>query len=77
MSARDARMRAISEAFSSILAIKLNAWENQFLKKILKDRDIELVYIWRVLLFQSISTFLLWMAPCLVSVTTISVFTVV
>ena len=75
MAARDSRMKMTSEAFSSILAIKLNAWEEQFLDKLLGARAEELRHVWSVLLVMAFNIFLLWLAPGVVSVVTIATFT--
>lgn len=71
MEFKDLRMRSMSEVFGSMLIVKLNAWEDKFSVKILDSREEELKYVWINLLNAALSIFLLWMAPCLVSVTTI------
>eukprot|EP01034_Spumella_vulgaris_P032541 gene32542-40153_t len=68
---KDARMKASSEAFGSILTIKLNCWEERFMNSIRACRTEELRYIWQNLLIAAVNICLLWMAPCIVSVCTI------
>jgi ABC-type multidrug transport system fused ATPase/permease subunit len=41
-------MKATSEVFGSMLAVKLNAWEERFLMKISAARADELVHVWQV-----------------------------
>lgn len=75
MEARDKRMKTTSEVFTSLLAIKLNVWEEKFREKILGERAVELKHIWTVFFVIAFNIFLLWMAPCLVSVATVTCFT--
>jgi ABC-type multidrug transport system fused ATPase/permease subunit len=72
MKLRDERMKQIGEMLSSMLTVKLNVWEHSFQKRILDIRTEELSYIWTVFRIQAVNICLLWMAPCIVSVVTIS-----
>jgi ABC-type multidrug transport system fused ATPase/permease subunit len=72
---KDNRMKLTSEVFGSILVVKLNAWEDDFYEKILGLRREELKHIWTSLFIAAINICLLWMAPCVVSVSTITVYT--
>lgn len=74
MKSKDNRMKYIGEVLHSILTVKLNVWEERFQQKILSIRDEELKHIWSVLLLAALNICLLWMAPCVVSVVTISVY---
>ena len=58
-----------------MLTIKLNAWEGQFEEKILESRNEELRHVWTVLLISAMNVFLLWIAPSMVSVSTIAIYT--
>jgi hypothetical protein len=75
MHAKDNRMKNIGEIFKSLLTIKLNSWEAKFQAKVLDSRDEELQHVWTLLMLYSVNVFLLWMAPNVVAVATISVFT--
>lgn len=72
---KDKRMKLSSEVFNSILNIKFNAWEDNFLQKILDLRLEELKHVWRFLFIAAINVYLLWMAPYVVSVSTITFYT--
>ena len=72
--AKDARMADVSGCFSSSLVIKLNSWEKNFITQIFASRNEELKHVWTVLLLSAVNICLLWLAPCLVSVGTISTY---
>jgi len=67
-------MADVSGCFSSSLVIKLNSWESNFMQQIFTSRNEELRHVWTVLLLSAINICLLWLAPCLVSVGTISTY---
>ena len=71
MAAKDIRMKVCAEVFGSMLSIKLNAWEERFQAKILEARREELAHVWDVFITSAYNIFLLWLAPCVVSVVTI------
>eukprot|EP01035_Chromulina_nebulosa_P017141 gene17141-22655_t len=75
MDQKDKRMKLTSEVFGAMLIVRLNAWEDNFQQRILDIREKELLYIWRSLWIAAINICLLWMAPCIVSVSTIIVYT--
>ena len=69
---KDVRMEHISSWLNSSLVIKLNGWEDETKKVVLEAREAELVSIWTVLLISAVNICLLWLAPCIVSVSTIT-----
>lgn len=69
---KDKRMECIGAWLNNPLVIKLNTWEEEHKRKITEARDKELVHIWTVLLIAAVNICLLWLAPCLVSVSTIT-----
>lgn len=71
MTAKDERMKVTAECFGAMLTIKLNAWEHKFQERILKCREEELRHVWTMLYISAFNICLLWMAPCVVSVSTI------
>ncbi|KAI4382506.1 hypothetical protein MLD38_008463 [Melastoma candidum] len=70
MEAKDARIKATSEALKSMRIIKLHSWELSFLKKILQLRETERFWLKRYLYTCSTVAFLFWTSPTLVSVAT-------
>ena len=71
MMAKDERMKCTAECFGAMLIIKLNAWEPKFIERILKCREDELKHIWTMLFVSAFNICLLWLAPSVVSVSTI------
>ncbi|KAI4384181.1 hypothetical protein MLD38_002369 [Melastoma candidum] len=69
MQAKDARIKATSEALKSMRILKLLSWEQSFLKKILQLRETERFWLKRYLYTCSAVAFLFWTSPTLVSVT--------
>lgn len=63
------------QIFKSLLTIKLNSWEVKFQAKVLESRAAELQLLWTLLMLYALNIFLLWMAPNIVAVSTIAVFT--
>jgi hypothetical protein len=63
------------QIFKSLLTIKLNSWEVKFQAKVLDSRGIELTLLWTLLMLFAVNIFLLWMAPNIVAVATIAVYT--
>ncbi|CAH9131097.1 unnamed protein product [Cuscuta epithymum] len=70
MKAKDSRMQAMSELLRNMRILKLQAWEMKFLSKILDLRNIESGWLKRYVYTSSMSTFVFWIAPTLVSVAT-------
>ncbi|KAF0684828.1 hypothetical protein As57867_023152, partial [Aphanomyces stellatus] len=75
--ARDDRMQAVKETFSSILIVKLHAWEQKCREKIATLREIELGHVWRLMSTGAVSIFCFWAAPLFVSMTSFAVYTMV
>ncbi|CAI5973409.1 unnamed protein product [Closterium sp. NIES-64] len=70
MSAKDARMKATSEALSSMKIIKLYAWQQHFQDKIQSLRDSEASWLVKFMAYAAVNIFLLWLTPLAVSVAT-------
>ncbi|CAI7871418.1 unnamed protein product [Closterium sp. NIES-53] len=70
MSAKDARMKATSEALSSMKIIKLYAWQQHFQDKIQALRDSEASWLVKFMAYAAVNIFLLWLTPLAVSVAT-------
>lgn len=77
MARKDTRMKTIKEVFGSIQIVKLNAWENQFIDKIMKLRVHELSAVARLLYLGALSIFVLWASPLFVSMTSFAVYAIV
>ncbi|KAF0712980.1 hypothetical protein As57867_004561, partial [Aphanomyces stellatus] len=75
--ARDVRMQAVKETFSSILVVKLHSWEQKCCEKIQKLREIELGHVWRVMACGAYTIFCFWAAPLFVSMSSFAVYTMV
>jgi hypothetical protein len=63
------------QIFKSLLTIKLNSWEAKFRSAVLESRREELQQLWILLVLSALNIFLLWMAPNIVAVATIAVYT--
>ncbi|GAY44020.1 hypothetical protein CUMW_079090 [Citrus unshiu] len=73
MEAKDARIKATSETLKSMRVLKLLSWEQEFLKKLLRLREIERDSLKKYLYTCSAIAFLFWASPTLVSVITFGV----
>eukprot|EP01038_Epipyxis_sp_PR26KG_P015970 gene15970-21672_t len=71
---KDKRMKSTGEVFQSILIVKLNDWEKQFMERIAENRKLELNFIWKTNLCSAFMVFTLWLSPCIVSVSTIATY---
>ncbi|XP_058779036.1 ABC transporter C family member 10-like [Vicia villosa] len=67
MAAQDERLKASSEALVNMKVLKLYAWENHFKNAIEKLRNVELKFLFAVLLRKTCVVFLFWISPMLVS----------
>ncbi|KAL5080702.1 hypothetical protein RYX36_009123, partial [Vicia faba] len=67
MVAQDERLKASSEALVNMKVLKLYAWENHFKNAIEKLRNVELKFLFAVLLRKTYVVFLFWISPMLVS----------
>lgn len=70
LKAEDARMNVVTETFKSISIVKFNAWESQFIARIMKARKRELSWLWKYLMLTSVSLLASWGLPVFVSVIT-------
>lgn len=66
MKAKDERTKQANELFSSIKFIKINAFENHFINKLLRLREKEMKVLKSRFLIGCISVFLLWLSPVLI-----------
>lgn len=73
MEAKDSRIKSTSETLKSMRVLKLHSWESNFLKKLLKLREVERDWLRKYLYTCSAVTFLFWASPTLVSVVTFGV----
>ncbi|KAL2547171.1 ABC transporter C family member 3 [Forsythia ovata] len=73
MEAKDSRIKATSETLKSMRVLKLHSWESNFLKKLLKLREVERNWLRKYLYTSSAVAFLFWASPTLVSVVTFGV----
>ncbi|KAI3418651.1 uncharacterized protein J3R85_013600 [Psidium guajava] len=70
MEAKDSRMKSTSEVLRNMKTIKLQAWDNQFLKKLESLRKIEYEWLWKSLRLGAVSGFIFWGSPAFISVVT-------
>ncbi|KAL8160963.1 hypothetical protein V2J09_012452 [Rumex salicifolius] len=70
MESKDDRMKSTSEVLRNIKAIKLQAWDDQFLKKLERLRIIEYNWLWKSLRLGAIGAFIFWGSPTFISVIT-------
>ncbi|XP_022878207.1 ABC transporter C family member 3-like isoform X2 [Olea europaea var. sylvestris] len=73
MEAKDSRIKATSETLKSMRVLKLHSWESNFLKKLLKLREVERDWLRKYLYTCSAVAFLFWTSPTVVSVVTFGV----
>ncbi|KAL2911652.1 hypothetical protein HK105_208860 [Polyrhizophydium stewartii] len=77
MGNKDTRTKMMDELLSGIKVIKLYAWENSFLKKILSVREKELDTLKRMGYLSAVQSFTWACTPFLVSFTSFAIFSVV
>ena len=65
---KDSRIVLMDEILSGIKALKLYAWEESFLNKVLQIRNHELKYLRRAACFNAVTEFTFTCAPFLVSI---------
>ncbi|KAK9742712.1 hypothetical protein RND81_03G192700 [Saponaria officinalis] len=70
MEAKDARMKSTSEVLRNIKTIKLQAWDDQFLRKLESLRSTESNWIWKSLRLGAIGAFIFWGSPTFISIAT-------
>lgn len=74
---KDGRIKAVKEAFGSIMIVKLNAWETQCLQKIQALRDKEMGALGRYTYMVQLAMFLFFVSPVAVSMASFAVYTMV
>ncbi len=67
MKEKDKRVKLMNEILSNIKVLKLYAWENSFIDKILVIREKEIKYLIAIFLYYSVTIFSYMCAPFLVS----------
>lgn len=77
MGNKDSRTKLMDELLYGIKVIKLYAWEQPFLQRILNVRDTELYTLKKIAYLQALSTFTWSCTPFLVSFTTFAIYSVV
>eukprot|EP00210_Caulerpa_lentillifera_P008090 g7724.t1 len=70
----DERAKLEREVVSGIEAVKCNAWEEPFWKRILKIRKVELSILWKSFVLGAINVFIVTSVPAIVSVSTFAVY---
>ncbi|KAK0599706.1 hypothetical protein LWI29_007846 [Acer saccharum] len=70
MESKDKRMKETSEILRNMRILKLQGWEMKFLSKIIELRKIETGWLKKYVYTTSITSFVFWVAPTFVSVTT-------
>ena len=74
MGRKDICMKATTETLDNIKILKLYNWENEFKKKILEAKRIEMDYTSKRFNMTILNTTLNWLCPTLVSIVTIGVY---
>ncbi|XP_060190067.1 ABC transporter C family member 3-like [Lycium barbarum] len=70
MESKDKRMKATSEVLRNMRILKLQAWEMKFLSRILDLRSTEAGWLKKYLYTSAMTTFVFWVSPTFISVTT-------
>lgn len=70
MTCKDSRMKATSEVLNSMKVIKLQAWEEHFLKRVESFRATEYFWIVKFMYQMARTAMVLWCTPSVVSVAT-------
>ncbi|XP_024531100.1 ABC transporter C family member 14 [Selaginella moellendorffii] len=70
MACKDARMKVTNEAITNMKIIKMQAWQDWFLRLVEKARDKEQVWASKIMYIGATSIFFLWLSPLAVSVAT-------
>jgi len=74
MKEKDKRVKLMNEILSHIKVLKLYAWENSFIDKIMDIREKEIKYLIVIFLYYGVTIFSYMCGPILVSFIYISVF---
>ncbi|XP_060187166.1 ABC transporter C family member 3-like isoform X2 [Lycium barbarum] len=70
MESKDKRMKATSEVLRNMRILKLQAWEMKFLSRILDLRSTEAGWLKKYVYTSAMTTFVFWVSPTFISVTT-------
>lgn len=70
MEAKDNRMKSTSEVLRNMKALKLQAWDGEFLQRLESLRKIEYGWLWKSLRLSALSAFIFWGSPAFISVVT-------
>ncbi|KAM7508896.1 hypothetical protein LguiA_019349 [Lonicera macranthoides] len=70
MDAKDSRMKATSEILRNMKALKLQAWDTRYVKKLESLRKTEYNWLWKSLRLSAVSAFIFWGSPAFISVAT-------
>ncbi|XP_047315019.1 putative ABC transporter C family member 15 isoform X2 [Impatiens glandulifera] len=70
MDAKDERMKSTTEILRNMKTLKLQAWDNHYLRKMESLRRIEYNWIWKSLRLQAIMSFIFWGSPTFISAST-------
>ncbi len=71
---KDDRMRVTTETFNNLKVLKLYSWEDEFLNRINKAREIEISGFNRIFNLSILSNTVLWSTPVLVSLASIGAY---
>ncbi|KAE9332719.1 hypothetical protein PF008_g14810 [Phytophthora fragariae] len=74
---KDLRMKKVTEAFTAVSIIKLNAWEEPITARINTAREAELHSLLRLRIMTSLSIVLLWGMPVFISIAAFGTYSVV
>lgn len=74
MKAKDARMKITTETFNNLKVLKLYAWEDEFMRRILDARDKEVEQYKNLFFYSNFNLTMLWAAPIAVSVASIGAY---
>ncbi|XP_075643518.1 putative ABC transporter C family member 15 isoform X3 [Castanea sativa] len=70
MEAKDNRMKSTSEVLRNMKALKLQAWDSEFLQRLECLRKVEYGWLWKSLRLSALSAFIFWGSPAFISVVT-------
>ncbi|XP_050282707.1 putative ABC transporter C family member 15 isoform X2 [Quercus robur] len=70
MEAKDNRMKSTSEVLRNMKALKLQAWDIEFLQRLESLRKIEYGWLWKSLRLSALSALIFWGSPAFISVVT-------
>jgi ATP-binding cassette, subfamily C (CFTR/MRP), member 2 len=68
---KDSRMKICTELINSLKILKLYAWENHYMDKVLEEREEELKHMKKRFRISTMNFFIYWSVPTLLSIMTI------